>query len=159
MKITLPLKQNKFPFILKDGFFDSKDSNFSTKLSVYLDLINIYGFRASQLAMDIKVVDSLTKNTYLADLVVYDQFLKPQIIIKVKTIDDYKEYDDQNFTTNLFDLANFSVKTVKYLVLVYPNITGYIDQKDFVVIDFNKYKTFKDWQNIGFKHFDFIPII
>src|SRR3989344_8045495 len=102
---TLPLKQNRFSFILKDGFFDSKDPSFNTKISTYLDLIQIYGFRASQLSMDIKLVDKVSGNTYLADLVVYNQFLKPQIIIKVKSAKDYNEYINQKFTTNLFELA------------------------------------------------------
>ena len=156
---TLFLKQNKFSFILKDGFFDSKDPSFNTKISTYLDLIQIYGFRASQLSMDIKLVDKGSGKTYLADLLVYDKFLKPQIIIKVKSAKEYDEYISQKFITDLFELANFSVNSIKYLVLVYPNVTGYIDQKDLVVIDFDKYQSFKDWEKAGFKHLDFIPVI
>ena len=143
---TLSLHLNQYTIFLKDGFFDSKDPSFNTKISTYLDLIQIYGFRASQLAMDIKVVDQLTKQTYLADIAVYDKFLRPQIILKVKTVEDYKEYSNQKFTTDLFDLARFSINTIKYLVLVYSDSTGYIDQKDVVVIDFNKYKTFCNFE-------------
>src|SRR3989338_487918 len=109
---TLSLHLNQYTIFLKDGFFDSKDPSFNTKISTYLDLIQIYGFRASQLAMDIKVVDQLTKQTYLADIAVYDKFLRPQIILKVKTVEDYKEYSNQKFTTDLFDLARFSINTI-----------------------------------------------
>ena len=155
---TLSLHQNTYSIFLKDGFFDSTDPSYNTKISTYLDLIQIYGFKASQLAMDIKVLDNKTDQSYFADIIVYDRILRPQIILKVKTPQQCNEYLNQKFTTDLFNLAKFSVNSIKYLVLVYPDVSGYVDQKDIVVIDFSKYKSFLDWEKSGFKHMDFIPM-
>jgi len=158
MTKTLSISTSTYSIFLKDGFFDSKDPSYNTKISMYLDLIQIYGFRASQIAMDIKVVEKKSKQTYMADLMVYNKTLQPEIIMKVKLPGQYDEYINQQFTTDLFELGQLSKNTVRYLVLIYPNISGYIDQKDVVVIDYIKYKTFKLWKQKGFEHMDFIPM-
>lgn len=159
MTKTLAMTSRSYSIFLKDGFFDSKDTNFNTKISTYLDLIQIYGFRASQIGMDIKVIDKKLGHEYFADIVVYNNMLNPEIILKVKTPQEYNEFVNLDFTTDLFKLAKFSLKTIKYLVLVYSDNSGYIDQKEMVVIDFVKYKSFEAWKASGYKHTEFIPVI
>jgi len=157
MTKTLPIHKINYSIFLKDDFFDSKDTSYNTKISMYLDLIQIYGFRASQISMDLKIVNSVNKEKHFIDLLVYDNNLQPKIIIKIKSPEQYNEYISRKFTTNLFDIAKFSKGTIEYLVLVYSNQSGYIDQKDIVVVDYNKYKSFLDWEKSKFKHTDFIP--
>jgi|GEM_PF-4852501 len=152
------IKQTNLSFLLADGFFDSTDPSFNTKISTYLDLIQIHGFKASRIAMDIELLDKDSKKKFKADLLVYNNALRPQLIFQVKTPKDYQEYISQSFKTDLFNLAKLSVHSVKYLVLVYRNVSGYIDQKEVVVIDYSRYKSFESWKQSGFEHLDFLPV-
>jgi len=148
-------------FVLSDGFLDDSDPKFHAKISTYLDFINICGFSSANIAIKPSADRSvLTDSIYFSDLVVFNSYLKPIILVDIKHPNEFEGYLKGTYKTSLFDIAREAEddEYIKNLILIYSDNSGYVVQKEPVVIDYRKYKTYGSWVKSKFEHSDLLPM-
>lgn len=123
------------------------------KAQVYVELVEKYGYSFDQidLGLYVSVGGEGSRRFMEADMVVWGKDGNPLLLFAVAPFIDY-ERDFERTVKDLFEIGaavNGGREHLTHLVYYSRSFSGGHAQKKISVIDFSKYKTFKEWEEDG----------
>lgn len=157
------IKEDTVEYLAQSKADQIADPEEQVRVGLFYDLIEKYGYRNSKDIIDIEIYRKIghphKKSDTKADIIVY-QDGNPFMMFELKSRGDYEKYFDESIKTQLFERAATEDKAkghLKYLVYY----TRWYEDKElkekFITIDYEKYKSFEDWDEAQRPNLRLIP--
>jgi len=143
-----------------DEFNDPEER---VRVGLFYDLIETYGYKNSKAVIDIEIFRKIghphKKSDTKADIIIYKDG-NPFMMFELKSPEEYEKYLEESIKTQLFERAATEDKAKGHLKYLIYYTRWYEDEglkEKFVTIDYEKYKTFEEWDEAQRPNLRIIP--
>jgi len=157
------VKEATVEYIAQSKSDQITDPEEQVRIGLFYDLIEKYGYKNSKDVIDIEIYRKIghphKKSDTKADIIVYKDG-NPFMMFELKSPEEYEKYLEESIKTQLFERAATEDKAKGHLKYLIYYTRWYEDRElkeKFVTIDYEKYKTFEEWDEAQRPNLRIIP--